>query len=177
MTEHQLAAMLDVHKGGPTLVGTLAGPGAGGVMMDGATHRHPDHGRPVVLVVDDYPEIGLLVEEILTDEGYAIAILRRPDRTSVQHAVEELRPGCILLDGDWHGEGSSWAIAEAITAKRIPVPVIMFSADREATDEAHIRASQRSRLAGFASVLPKPFDIDELVKLVTGACRQAAARA
>jgi CheY-like chemotaxis protein len=47
-----------------------------------------------------------------------------------------------------------------------PVPVVMFSVDRKATDEANENASERSRAAGFSAVVSKPFDLDELVGLV-----------
>jgi hypothetical protein len=51
-----------------------------------------------------------------------------------------------------------------------PVPVVMFTADAGAADEARAGESARGRAAGFAAVLPRPFALDELL----GAVAQAA---
>ena len=53
------------------------------------------------------------------------------------------------------------------------VPVILFSADRQATSEAECDESERSHAAGFSSVLSKPFDLNELVRVVALAVSQS----
>ena len=74
----------------------------------------------------------------------------------------------MLLD-DWgHGDdGESWADAAWMTDQIRAVPVIMFSADRRATEEAKSNDSARSQAAGFAAIVLKPFDLDDLIRLVT----------
>jgi hypothetical protein len=42
--------------------------------------------------------------------------------------------------------------------------VIMFSAHAQATREAELQESARSRAAAFSAVLSKPFDLDELLE-------------
>jgi len=95
----------------------------------------------------------------------------------VQDAVERLRPDCVLLDGYVPGSyGGSWAEAAWMRAQITPVPVIMFSAEQGATAEANVNLSERSRAAGFSSVLPKPFELDELLGVVALAVSQSPFR-
>ena len=61
-------------------------------------------------------------------------------------------------------------------AQEAAVPVIMFSADRGATAEAVSNLSERSRAAGFVAVLPKPFEIDDLFRIIAGAVSQSPFR-
>ena len=79
-----------------------------------------------------------------------------------------MKPDCILLDSDsatsYH---HSWAAAAWIRGHTRTVPVVMFSAHLEDSREAQENTSARSRDAGFAAVLPKPFTIDQLLAAVT----------
>lgn len=130
-----------------------------------------------VLVVDDDADIADLVEQVLTEEGYAVTILAGPTVEVIRATVVELQPDCVLLDSDVPGTfGASWANAAWMAAQRQAVPVIMFSADRRATDEATSHESTRSRAANFSSVLPKPSDLDELVRVVALAVSQSPFR-
>ena len=118
-----------------------------------------------------------LVEALLTDQGYIVTTLRDRNEESVRATVERLRPDCVLLDGDVPGNyGESWGDAAWMTASPAPVPVIMFSADRQATGEARDDESERSQAAHFSSVLPKPFDLDELLRVVALAVSQSPFR-
>ncbi len=123
--------------------------------------------KGVVLVVDDDAMIAEVVTEVLVEEGYAVTTLARPNTEAIHATVTELQPDCVLLDSDVPGSfGVSWASAAWIAAQRQAVPVIMFSADAQATAEARRHESMRSQAAHFSSVLPKPFDVDELLRVV-----------
>jgi DNA-binding response OmpR family regulator len=123
--------------------------------------------RGLVLLVEDDADIAELVDELLTSEGYAVEQLRDRKIGSVQAAVSRLRPDCVLLDGDVPGSyGTSWDEAAWMTAQDAAVPVIMFSADAGAIREAQMNESERSLVAGFAMVVPKPFALDELLRAV-----------
>ena len=133
--------------------------------------------RETVLVVDDDNDIANLVEEFLISEGYAVTTLPGRNLESVQAAVERLRPDCVLLDGYARGrENTSWTEAAWMASQVDAVPVILFSADRQATSEAERGESERSHAAGFSSVLPKPFDLNELVRVVALAVSQSPFR-
>ena len=130
-----------------------------------------------MLIVEDDADIGNLISDLLTDEGYAVALLDSRREESVQDAVGRVRPDCVLLDGAVPGSyDGSWADAAWMRAQEAAVPVIMFSADRGATAEARLNLSERSRAAGFAAVLPKPFEIDDLLRVIAGAVSQSPFR-
>jgi DNA-binding response OmpR family regulator len=131
----------------------------------------------VVLVVDDDAMIADLVTEVLTEEGYAVTILARPNTETIHATVTGLQPDCVLLDSGVPGSfGVSWASAAWIATQRHAVPVIMFSADVHATAEASRHESMRSQAAHFSSVLSKPFDLDELLRVVALAVSQSPFR-
>lgn len=125
--------------------------------MDSVTHPRSAHASKVVLVIDDDAGIADLIEDLLTSEGYAVAILRNRARENVQTAVERVQPDCVLLDGYVRGSyDQSWTVAAWMSARDAAVPAIMFSADRHVTDEARHNASERSRAARFSSFFRSP---------------------
>src|SRR4051794_34514225 len=133
--------------------------------------------KGAVLVVDDDRDITDVIEELLKEEEYAVAILRDRSVESVQAAVKRLRPDCVLLDGEIPGLfGASWDDAAWMTAQALAVPVVMFSADRAATREAESRQTERSQAAGFSSVLRKPFELDDVLRAVALAVSQSPSR-
>ena len=127
-----------------------------------------------VLIVDDDSDIANIVEEVLSDDGYAVTILRDSRIEAIQALVAQLEPDCMLLDGGaGGGYGASWESAALMAARLPAVPVIMFTAHAEASAEAMENTSERSRAAGFAAVLPKPFNLTELLTAVQVAVGEA----
>jgi DNA-binding response OmpR family regulator len=123
-----------------------------------------------VLVIDDDRDIAELVYAILADEGFAVSVLNSIDGEAIRAAVNQLEPDCILLDGNSPSEyGLSWDHAAWVHNRDRQVPLIMFSGHAADTKEAARGGSPRSQAAGFASVLSKPFDIDQLLLQVTTA--------
>ena len=130
-----------------------------------------------VLVVDDDRDIAGVIEELLREEGYTVTILRDRSLESVQATVQRLRPDCVLLDGEIPGMfGASWDDAAWMTAQALAVPVIMFSADRAAAHEAQSLQTERSRAAGFSSTLRKPFELDDVLRVIALAVSQSPFR-
>ena len=122
-----------------------------------------------VLVVEDDEAIGALVEMILEGEGIPVAVVRECSPDELERWVRRELPSCVLLDGAGKdGFGESWHTAARLRAHAPPIPVVMFSADHAATVEARTGRSARSRDAGFAAVLDKPFELDALLAAVTG---------
>ena len=120
-----------------------------------------------VLIVDDDSDIAHLVEEVLAEDGYAVTVLSDARIEAIQEAVAQLEPACMLLDGGvGSGYGASWESAALMAARLPAVPVIMFTAHAGASAEAMENTSERSQLAGFAAVLPKPFNLTELLRAV-----------
>jgi DNA-binding response OmpR family regulator len=140
-----------------------------GVRMDGSAGH--------VLVIEDDADIAEIVLDALTVERYSVTILHDRRVESIHDAIGRLRPDCVLLDGENPGGfGASWAEAAWMSAQGERVPVIMFSADAPASREAQANVSERSQAAGFSSVLSKPFDIDELMRVVEIAVSQSPFR-
>lgn len=119
------------------------------------------------LLAEDSPAIRAMVVEGLDDEGYAVSVLPDCRRASVQATVERRRPDCALLAGEVPGRfWKSWTDAASMSAQGHTVPVIMFSADQWAVQQAQQQERERSQSAGIVAVLSKPFNLDELVELV-----------
>jgi CheY-like chemotaxis protein len=144
----------------------------------GAGDRRPVAASPrTVLVVENDGAIGEVVLAVLADAGYAALVLPDARPEAVLAAVDRLEPACVLLDGGGRrGYDASWEVAAALRVRARPVPAVMFTVDDAAAREAETGASARSRAAGFAAVLPKPFDLDELLGAVARAASAARAR-
>jgi DNA-binding NtrC family response regulator len=113
------------------------------------------HAAPVrVLVVDDEPSIRLLCRINLELEGHEVC-----EAESLETARAELETGdvsVVLLDVHLHHERSDVLIAEC-HGRRPPVPVVLVTGSADATED---------RLTEADAVLPKPFEIDELLAAV-----------
>jgi CheY-like chemotaxis protein len=120
-----------------------------------------------VLVADNDPNISELVEAILSDEGYEVAVVHETDHAAINAAVGRAEPDCVLLDGaDGPDYGGSWTEAAYLASRRRPVPTVMFSGHSAAIHEAREGASERARAARFAAVIGKPVSIDALLEAV-----------
>ena len=122
-----------------------------------------------VLCVDDDRDVAEVVQAVLEDEGYAVSCLYELADDALLRAVGRLEPDVILLDSASSADyGASWELAAALTNRRRPVPVVMFTAHGAAVAEASA-GSARTQAAGFAAILPKPFHLDELITAVATA--------
>lgn len=116
-----------------------------------------------VLVVEDDAIVRGLVVTLLGEAGYHAVTLA--DHRLIPAAVERWRPSVVLLDGelDTAGTRRSWADALEIRARHPSLPVLLFTGDDETIAEARTGTSERSRAAGFAGVVRKPFVVDEFL--------------
>ena len=125
------------------------------------------HRLNVVLIVDDDRDIAEIVSALLADEGFQVSVLHSLTTDAIRVAVNQLEPDCVLLDGEHPtGYGRSWEEAAWLTQRTRKVPVIMFSASAGEVNEAEEGVTARVRSAGFAGVIQKPFDLDQLVEMV-----------
>jgi DNA-binding NtrC family response regulator len=117
-------------------------------------HTEGDAAAPRILVVDDEPSIRLLCRVNLELEGYEV--LEADSLTTARATFEFEDVDLMLLDVHLHGERSDALIAECHGRQpRIPVVIVTGSADirQLASSEAD-------------AVLPKPFELDELLGTV-----------
>ncbi len=109
-----------------------------------------------ILVVDDNPEIRDVVTWLLEDEGLPV-----DTAADGQRAVEmatRVRPSLIVLDMGLpilNGEEVAARLREHYGE---PPPIIVVSADG--------RAAEKAALIGAHGYLHKPFDVEELIRLV-----------
>jgi CheY-like chemotaxis protein len=110
---------------------------------------------PLVLVVDDDPDILDAVCDILEGEGYRVA-RARPGAEALER-VDAERPAVILLDL-MMPVMDGLAFAEALRARpETAAPVVVISADGN---------PQRAEAVRAQGYLSKPFDIDALLAQV-----------
>jgi excisionase family DNA binding protein len=109
---------------------------------------------PVVLVVDDDPGVRDLVRANLEAEGYTVREAGSADEGMRQ--LDEETPDLILLDV-MMPQVDGWEMLRRVQEQRGPggIPVVMFSGQTEAGDEAESRGAQ-----GFVG---KPFDLQRLI--------------
>jgi CheY-like chemotaxis protein len=129
-----------------------------------------------VLIADRDADVAGVVEAILTDEGYLTTTITDQSHDGITRAVGRLEPDCLLLDGASSTEyGASWTEAALLAGRSRAIPVVMFSAHAPELREAADGTSERAIAAGFAAVLPKPFDIDQLLDAVARATNRSVA--
>lgn len=121
---------------------------------------------PLVLVVDDDPDILDAICDILEGEGYRVARARHGGEALERVAAEE--PAIILLDLMMPVmDGLAFAQALRQLPDRQRIPIVVISADGN---------PQRAASIGAVGYLAKPFDIDALLAQVaqtTSACASA----
>jgi DNA-binding response OmpR family regulator len=124
---------------------------------------HADHvnteSRGRVLIVEDEADLAWVEQFNLETEGFEVKVALE-GRAAIQ-ALESFAPHIVVLDL-MLPQVDGWSVlarAQELPADRRP-KVILVSAVARAGDQV------RAERLGVGSFLPKPFDIDELVRLV-----------
>jgi CheY-like chemotaxis protein len=114
---------------------------------------------PIVLVVDDEPQVAWMLQFSLEAEGYRTFTAR--DGRAALEAVREHRPHLMLLD-IMMPIMDGWGVLEQL--KRMPDAdrprVIVVSARTSARDR------DRAQELGANAFVSKPFDIDHMLQTV-----------
>ena len=112
-----------------------------------------------ILIVDDEPDIRLLIEGILSDEGYET---RAADGAEAALAAFRVRrPALVILDVWLQGSGmDGLEILQALKAEEPSVPVVMISG--HGTIETAVAALHH----GAYDFIEKPFQADRLLVVV-----------
>jgi DNA-binding response OmpR family regulator len=108
-----------------------------------------------VLVVDDEPEIVQFVTSALQDEGFEV-VSAANGRQAVDAAARD-RPDLVVLDM-MLPRLDGQQVAQGIRRLHGDIPILLVTADGQVRDKAQ-------RVGAFA-FLSKPFDVDDLLKLV-----------
>ncbi len=120
-----------------------------------------------ILIVDDEPDIRMLIEGILADEGYETRAAG--DADSAIAAFHARRPSLVVLDVWLQGSRmDGLGILQAFHSEEPHVPVIMISG--HGTIELAVGAIQK----GAYDFIEKPFQSDRLLLIVRRALEAAA---
>ena len=120
--------------------------------------RLEDVARKRVLVVDDDPPVRGMLSAALRRHGFRV--LLAGDGAEAERALTLHRPHLILLDL-MMPEVNGWDFLQRMqeTGLKGAVPIIVIS--------AHLRNDPQALLKmGVSAILPKPFQLDELLDLV-----------
>jgi CheY-like chemotaxis protein len=121
--------------------------------------------RAQILVVEDEPAIASLLEDLLTDSGYGVA-LARSGREAVERLVE--MPFQAVLTDLGMPEMSGWELARHCRDLYPELPVVLVTGwgvelDEELVAETAVRG-----------VISKPFAVDEVLEMLARALTEAA---
>ncbi len=119
-----------------------------------------------ILIVDDEPDIRLLIEAILKDEGYETRGAGTAEAAIA--AFRERRPSLVILDVWLQGSAmDGLGILEVVQAEEPRMPVVMISG--HGTIEMAVTAIQR----GAYDFIEKPFQSDRLLLIIQRALEAA----
>ena len=107
-----------------------------------------------ILVVDDDPDIGMMIKIILEYNGYNVSLLERAGEAEKE--IRNSKPDLVIMDMLLSGmNGTDICSSLKKDPKTSLIPIIMFS--------AHPNAQQLCLDAGAEDFMAKPFDLNELL--------------
>lgn len=114
-----------------------------------------------ILVVDDDPEIVVMLSTRLTARGYKVSTAS-DGRAAIELAKRE-RPALVLLDVMMPGK-SGWEVARALKQDPVTqgIKIVMVTAIGEQVNE------MTSPLYGADAHVDKPFEFEKLERVISG---------
>lgn len=119
-----------------------------------------------ILIVEDDPHISLGLEEVLTSDGFEVAVCRRGDQAL--EAVRQQQPGLILLDVMLPGL-SGYEICRQLRTRKSTIPILMLTAKSQEIDKVV------GLDLGADDYVTKPFGVRELLARIHALLRRSAA--
>jgi CheY-like chemotaxis protein len=119
-----------------------------------------------VLVVDDEPDLLLMVEWMLTEKGYEVATAS--NGAEALQVLPQVEPDCVVLDLRMPVL-DGWSLARELERRQLRIPLVAMTAARDAQAWCEqIKA---------AECLLKPFELADLLGCVERGCGQAGTAA
>jgi len=111
----------------------------------------------VILVVEDDPQVARLITLVLQRNGYDAHVVA--DGQSALLSAREARPAMIFADLTIRGMSGA-ALCTALKAEDDTknIPYVILSGDRDIAEKA--------RVCGADDYMGKPFEFDDLIRLV-----------
>jgi CheY-like chemotaxis protein len=121
--------------------------------------------RPSVLVIDDDEDLRTTIQDVLEDQGFAVAMAANGREALEMLMRDESQPALILLDLTMP-EMDGWAFRRE--QQKVPrlaqIPVVLFS--------GHLDVSQTALSLNAAATMTKPLRLEGLVTLVDQLARR-----
>jgi CheY-like chemotaxis protein len=116
---------------------------------------------PRIVVVDDDPTMVQLMEQILSDEGYAVIPWR--SGAGAYRLIRDQQPAVVILDIRMEHPEAGWELVEILrlSAHTADIPILICSADVQ-----FLRSHEQDFVAKDCAVLSKPFHVEALLELV-----------
>jgi DNA-binding response OmpR family regulator len=132
-----------------------------GIMANGARATPEQMRRQHVFVVNGSVEFLDVVRELLREERYNVTTTNFVPRTF--HQIETAQPAVLVVDL-CHGEKAGWDLLAELRqeAATRQIPVILVSTSQHYLE----RAEAEHALWGGDRYLLKPFDLEELLRLI-----------
>jgi DNA-binding response OmpR family regulator len=112
-----------------------------------------------VLVLDDDPDIGLMIRMMLEFKGYDVTVAERAE--VARGILKDKKPDLLIMDMLLSGENGTDICTELKNdSATSDLPVVMIS--------AHPNAKQLCMEAGADDFLAKPFDMHDLFTRIQG---------
>lgn len=111
-----------------------------------------------VLLVDDDPEIRLIVTHLLNGAGYVVD--EAADARTASDSASAARPDIVLMDVMLGAEDGVDAAAALLRGMTPPLPRVIFL-----TGAVRAEQFERMNAAGAAGIIHKPFDPDSFLSL------------
>lgn len=115
----------------------------------------------LILAIEDDKAISELYQELLSEAGYQVRVMTsKPLDVQI---IEYLQPNLIISDWRMAQDESNWNFINAMrhTSSTAAIPILVCTAISLKINQLGERLNERK-----ITVLQKPFDIDELLRLV-----------
>ena len=122
---------------------------------------------PTVFIVDDDPSICRSLSRLIRLSGWAVQTYSSAENFLQSHPTPVLHPACMVLDLQMPGM-DGLELQRQLAAERTPCPVVFMSGNGEVAD------SVQAMKQGAVTFLAKPFDCDELLKIIKGSLEKHA---
>jgi len=119
-----------------------------------------------ILIVEDDPHILLGLQEVLSSEGFEVAVCNRGDQAI--DAIARHRPGLLVLDVMLPGL-SGYEVCKQLRAKKAAIPVLMLTAKGQEIDKVV------GLDLGADDYVTKPFGVRELLARIHALLRRTPA--
>ena len=120
-------------------------------------------GRRSILVIDDDPDLRLLLSAVLKSEGYDV--LTAENGAAGLSVLRTMVPDLIILDFMMPVmNGWQFREAQAAIPQYAHVPIVCLS--------GYHAARRQAAALGMGACIQKPFEIEDLIKIVHRSCPQ-----